>query len=112
VTSEETLHDWPSIERRYACGAGADHSLRSRDAPPVYHETRLFAEFLVRGRAVLVADRHLRDGIATGWFFTVDKSYPLCELLIETALRGERACASDWPPRYTSWTSRKNSDTP
>jgi len=60
-------------------------------------------EFLVRGRARLVEDDALRSAIASGWFFTVDESYPLYELLVERAVLGERVTADDWPPRYTSW---------
>lgn len=60
-------------------------------------------EFLVRGRARLVDDDAIRSAVASGWFFTVDDSYPLFELLVERAVLGERATADDWPPRYTSW---------
>jgi hypothetical protein len=47
----------------------------------------------------------VRDGAASGWFFTPSESYPLYELLIGHALLGERASADDWPPRYRSWRS-------
>jgi hypothetical protein len=65
------------------------------------------SEFSVRGRAVPVADAELRARIAADWFFTVGDSYPLYELLIEHALLGERPTAADWPPVYTSWSSRQ-----
>jgi hypothetical protein len=63
------------------------------------------SEFMVRGRAVPVADEALRAQIAKDWFFTVSDSYPLYELLVEHALLGERATANDWPPIYSSWTA-------
>ena len=59
------------------------------------------SEFLVRGRAVPVTDETLRARIAADWFFTVQDSYPLYELLIDNALLGERPTANDWPPVYT-----------
>jgi hypothetical protein len=59
-------------------------------------------EFLVRGRADRVLDPDVRSAVAAGWFFTVDDSYHLFELSIETALIGVRG-ADEWPPRYTSW---------
>jgi len=59
-------------------------------------------EFLVRGRARLVTDEAERGRAAGGWPFTVDDSYVLFELAIESALLGSRA-ADEWPPRYTSW---------
>ena len=62
-------------------------------------------EFLVRGRARLVADDRERATAAAGWPFTVDETYLLFELLIESALLGRRA-ADEWPPRYTSWPAK------
>jgi hypothetical protein len=62
-------------------------------------------EFTVRGEARLVTDAAVRDGAASGWFFTPSESYPLYELLIEHALLGERASPDEWPPRYRSWRS-------
>ena len=62
-------------------------------------------EFQVRGRAVEVTDAALRASIAKDWFFTVQDSYPLYELMIETALLGERPTANDWPPVYTTWSA-------
>jgi len=61
------------------------------------------SEFLVRGNAVEIKDPDLRAMIAKDWFFNVQDSYPLYELMIEHALLGERATANDWPPVYTSW---------
>ena len=61
------------------------------------------SEFLVRGRARLIDDEAIRAAVAADWFFTVDDSYPLYELLVEHAVHGERATADDWPPNYTSW---------
>ena len=60
-------------------------------------------EFLVRGRARLIDDDATRQRIAKDWFFKVDTSYPLYELLVEQALLGERPTADDWPPLYSSW---------
>lgn len=60
-------------------------------------------EFSVRGRARLVPGGEERDRIAAGWFFTVDDTYWLFELRIQSAILGERA-ADEWPPRYTRWT--------
>jgi len=62
-------------------------------------------EFLVRGHAVEVTDGDLRTRIAADWFFNVQDSYPLYELMVEHALLGERATANDWPPVYSSWSS-------
>ena len=59
-------------------------------------------EFLVRGRAERVVDPEVLSAVGAGWYFTVDDSYHLFELSIETALVGIRA-ADEWPPRYTSW---------
>ena len=61
------------------------------------------SEFMVRGHARLVDDQETRSAIAADWFFTVNDSYPLYELLIEHALLGERPTADDWPPVYTTW---------
>ena len=64
------------------------------------------SEFALRGRARLVEDGPEREGAATVWAFTVDATYALFELSIETALLGARATADEWPPRYTSWPRR------
>jgi hypothetical protein len=61
------------------------------------------SEFMVRGRAVLVEDEATRRAIAADWFFNVNESYPLYELLVEHALLGVRPTADDWPPVYSSW---------
>jgi hypothetical protein len=63
------------------------------------------SEFLVRGRASLIADAAVRARVAGGWPFEVDDSYALFELSIESALLGSRPSADDWPPRYASWTA-------
>ena len=65
------------------------------------------SEFMVRGRARLIEDGATRSAIAADWFFTVNDSYPLYELLVEHAVLGERATANDWPPNYTSWVARR-----
>jgi hypothetical protein len=59
-------------------------------------------EFMVRGRVRAVMDQTVRNAVAEGWFFNA-KDYLLYELLIETALLGERPTADDWPPQYTTW---------
>lgn len=61
------------------------------------------SEFMVRGHARLVTDAATRVAIASAWFFNVNETYPLYELLIEHAVLGERATANDWPPVYSSW---------
>jgi hypothetical protein len=65
------------------------------------------SEFLVRGHVQPVTDLELRNKVASDWFFTVQDSYPLYELMIESVLLGERPTANDWPPVYTSWPNRK-----
>jgi len=62
-------------------------------------------EFLLRGTVQLVRDERLRSNIASDWFFTVSDDYPLYELMITTALFGERPTADDWPPIYRSWSA-------
>ena len=59
-------------------------------------------EFSVRGRARLVPAGDERDRVAAGWYFTVDDTYWLFELQVQSAILGERA-ADEWPPRYTRW---------
>ncbi|MEO6350204.1 MAG: pyridoxamine 5'-phosphate oxidase family protein [Candidatus Limnocylindrales bacterium] len=61
------------------------------------------SEFMVRGHARVVEDEATRSAVAAVWFFNVNESYPLYELLIEHALLGERPTANDWPPVYSSW---------
>lgn len=61
-------------------------------------------EFSVRGRARLVPAGATRDRVAAGWKFEVDDSYWLFELLLSSAILGERA-ADEWPPRYTRWSN-------
>lgn len=61
-------------------------------------------EFSVRGRARLVSHGQVRDRVARGWFFEVDDTYWLFELLVQSAILGERA-ADEWPPRYTRWSA-------
>jgi hypothetical protein len=61
-------------------------------------------EFSVRGRARLVPQGDERDRVASGWYFTVDDTYWLFELRIQSAILGERA-ADEWPPRYTRWSA-------
>ena len=73
------------------------YALHAHQDPIVPHE------FLLRGRAMTVADTDLRSRAIENWPFTPDGSYPLFELGIEHALLGSRASADDWPPRYASW---------
>jgi hypothetical protein len=61
-------------------------------------------EFSVRGRARIVPQGELRARVASGWYFGVDDTNVLFELLIQTAILGERA-ADEWPPRYTRWSA-------
>ena len=88
-----------SAKRRDLAGDGryALHAHQAQDEPD---------EFSIRGRARLVPAGDLRDRIAAGWFFTVDDTYWLFELRIDTAILGERG-ADEWPPRYTRWSVPK-----
>lgn len=61
-------------------------------------------EFSVRGRARVIPPGEERDRVAAGWYFGVGEADTLFELLIQTAIRGERA-ADEWPPRYTRWSA-------
>ncbi len=61
-------------------------------------------EFSIRGRARLIPAGEVRDRVASGWFFTVDDTYWLFELLVQSAILGERA-ADEWPPRYKRWSA-------
>jgi hypothetical protein len=63
------------------------------------------SEFLIRGRAELVADPVVRAAVAAAWPFEVDDTYALFEFSIDSALLGSRPSADDWPPRYTSWSA-------
>jgi len=63
-------------------------------------------EVVLRGRARPVDDAAERSRVAALWAFEVDETYTLFAFSIETALLGTRATADDWPPRYTSWSSR------
>jgi hypothetical protein len=67
-------------------------------------------EVALRGRARLVDDVAERSRVAAAWAFEADETYTLFEFSIETALLGARATADDWPPRYTSWSSRARTD--
>jgi len=75
------------------------YALHAHVIPDVPHE------FLLRGHARLIEDPDMRLMVAFDWAFTVSDDYPLYELMITTALLGERPTADDWPPIYTSWTS-------
>ena len=75
-------------------GRYAFHSLVDPDAPD---------EFMIRGRARQVgAGTDERATAAAGWSFQPDDTYILFELLIESAVLGNRK-ADEWPPRYTTW---------
>ena len=63
------------------------------------------SEFSIRGRARAVHDKEARSAAAAAWSFTIDETYRLFELSIETATLGERSSADEWPPRYASWRS-------
>jgi hypothetical protein len=88
-----------------ASGKRRDLDSDGRYAFHTHYDPQQPSEFLVRGRAVEVTDRNLRAQIAGNWFFTVQDSYPLYELMIEHAMLGDRPTANDWPPVYTSWKS-------
>jgi Pyridoxamine 5'-phosphate oxidase len=76
-------------------GRYAFHGFQDPNAP---------TEFSVRGRARRVEPGERWDQVAAGWAFSVDESYWLFELRIESAILGERA-ADEWPPRYTRWSA-------
>jgi hypothetical protein len=61
-------------------------------------------EFSIRGRARLIPTGPTRDAVADGWFFEVDDTYWLYELLIGSAILGERG-PDEWPPRYRRWSA-------
>ncbi len=61
-------------------------------------------EFSVRGRARLVPAGEERAKVAEGWYFTVDDTYWLFELRLQSAILGVRG-ADEWPPRYTRWSA-------
>jgi len=63
-------------------------------------------EFSVQGRARLIEPGPERDRVANGWFFTVDDTYWLFELLVQSAILGERR-ADEWPPRYRRWSATR-----
>ena len=73
------------------------YALHAHQDPAVPHE------FLVRGRANVVADPGSRARAAGSWPFTATDDYALFELDIEHALFGERGDPDQWPPRYASW---------
>ena len=60
------------------------------------------SEFMVRGHARRI-DGELRERVASTWDFDPGDTYRLFELLVESALLGERADADAWPPIYTAW---------
>ncbi len=66
------------------------------------------SEFSVRGHGSLVEDVPVRSAVGSQWPFSVDESYSLFELFVETALLGERSTADEWPPRYSSWKGGQN----
>ena len=93
----------------FAQGKSAKRRDLDEDGRYAFHthiDPKAPSEFLVRGRAVEVTDTELRARIAKDWFFNVQDSYPLYELLVEHVLLGERPTADDWPPAYTSWVAR------
>src|SRR5439155_7136630 len=64
-------------------------------------------EFMARGHAREVTGP-ARARAAEGWFFEVDDSYVLFELLVESAVVGRRG-AAEWPPRYAPWSETPKS---
>lgn len=77
--------------------ADGRYALHAHQDPAVPHE------FLLRGRAHVLADPGSRTRPAESWPFTVTDDYTLFELDIEHALFGERGDPDQWPPRYGSW---------
>jgi hypothetical protein len=88
-----------------------DLELDGRYALHTHQDPVAPSEVGLRGRARLVADQAERAPVAAGWAFEVDDGYTLFELSIETALLGARATADEWPPRYSSWPSRRQATT-
>jgi len=74
------------------------YALHAHFDPQVPHE------FLLRGR-VRPVDAVTRAALAADWDWSVGDASAF-EFLVEDALVGERASADDWPPSYTTWTSR------
>lgn len=77
--------------------ADGRYALHAHQDPAVPHE------FLVRGRASMVAATDVRAAAAGEWSFEVDDGYELYELSIDHAVFGERGSPDDWPPLYSSW---------
>jgi hypothetical protein len=73
------------------------YALHAFQDPAVPHE------FLLRGRAIPIADGELRAQAVASWSFNPADEYPLFELDISHVILGERATADDWPPKYASW---------
>ena len=73
------------------------YALHAQWDPAVPHE------FSVRGHVLEVDDHAVRDAAVAVWPFEADDSYRLYELLVDTALLGERPDADSWPPVYRSW---------
>ena len=80
-----------------------DLDLDGRYALHAHQDPAAPSEFALRGRATRVNDTRDREHVAAHWFFEVDQSYTLFELLIGAALLGDRSTADDWPPRYATW---------
>jgi hypothetical protein len=74
------------------------YALHTHFDPSVPHE------FLLRGR-VRPVDAVTRAALAPDWGWNVGDASAF-EFLVEDALHGQRASADDWPPSYTTWTSR------
>jgi len=79
------------------------YALHAQWDPAVPHE------FLVRGHVRVVDDAAVRAGAIAVWPFEADDSYRLYELLVDSALLGERASDDDWPPVYRSWRAQSGS---
>ena len=81
----------------------ADLDRDGRFALHTHQDPAAPSEFMVRGRATHIDAGDTRDAVAAGWYFSVDETYALFELSIESALLGVRSGPEEWPPRYSSW---------
>jgi hypothetical protein len=86
------------------------HSAKAKDlttdgryALHAFQDPAVPTEFLLRGRAIPIADGELRAQAVAAWSFNPGDEYPLFELDIAHALLRERPTAGDWPSKYASW---------
>ena len=73
------------------------YALHAQWDPAVPHE------FSVRGHGVVVDDGAVRAAAVAVWPFEADDTYRLYELLVDSALLGERVSDDVWPPAYRRW---------